>query len=134
MKKEIKIDGRKVVKTVGTGLKFAAGIGASKLTKDILNKAVSESISKNVFVQIGMYAVAGYVGSKAAEYIEGKVNGYIEIINLYVDTYADLKKNADENDKAVSESISKNVFVQIGMYAVAEKSLQRRIKSEANEK
>ena len=92
MKKEIKIDGRKVVKTVGTGLKFAAGIGASKLTKDILSKAVSESISKNVFVQIGMYAVSGYVGSKAAEYIEEKVDSYIELIDLYVGI-----KEADEN-------------------------------------
>ena len=92
MKKEIKIDGRKVVKAVGTGLKFAAGIGASKLTKDILSKAVSESISKNVFVQIGMYAVSGYVGSKAAEYIEEKVDSYIELIDLYVGI-----KEADEN-------------------------------------
>ena len=92
MKKEIKIDGRKVVKSVGIGLKFAAGIGASKLTKDILNKAVSESISKNVFVQIGMYAVAGYVGSKAAEYIGEKVDSYIELIDLYVGI-----KEADEN-------------------------------------
>ena len=105
MKKEIKIDGRKVVKSVGIGLKFAAGIGASKLTKDILNKAVSESISKNVFVQIGMYAVAGYVGSKAAEYIEGKVNGYIEIIDLYVD----IKKNADENDKVEIVDLSEEM-------------------------
>ena len=92
MKKEIKIDGRKVVKAVGTGLKFAAGVGASKLTKDILSKAVSESISKNVFVQIGMYAVSGYVGSKAAEYIEEKVDSYIELIDLYVGI-----KEADEN-------------------------------------
>jgi len=92
MKKEIKIDGRKVVKTVGTGLKFAAGIGASKLTKDILNKAVSEAISKNVFVQIGIYAVAGYVGSKAAEFIEEKIDVYIELIDLYVGI-----KEADEN-------------------------------------
>ena len=94
MKKEIKIDGRKVVKAVGTGLKFAAGIGASKLTKDILNKAVSESISKNVFVQIGMYAVAGYVGSKAAQFVEEKLDGYIELIDLYLDL-----KEADENAK-----------------------------------
>jgi len=90
MKKEI--NGRKVVKAVGTGLKFAAGVGASKLTKDILSKAVSESISKNVFVQIGMYAVSGYVGSKAAEYIEEKVDSYIELIDLYVGI-----KEADEN-------------------------------------
>ena len=92
MKKEIKIDGRKVIKTVGKGLQFAAGIGASKLTKDILSKAVSENISKNVFVQIGMYAVSGYVGSKAAEYIEEKVDSYIELIDLYVGI-----KEADEN-------------------------------------
>lgn len=105
MKKEIKIDGRKVIKTVGKGLQFAAAIGASKLTKDILSKAVSENISKNVFVQIGMYAVAGYVGSKAAEYIEGKVNGYIEIIDLYVD----LKKNADENDKVEIVDLSEEI-------------------------
>lgn len=92
MKTKIKVDGRKVVKTVGTGLKFAAGIGASKLTKDILNKAVSEDISKNVFVQIGIYAVAGYVGSKAAEFIEKKIDVYIELIDLYVGI-----KEADEN-------------------------------------
>ena len=36
MKKQIKIDGRKVIKTVGKGLQFAAAIGASKLTKDTL--------------------------------------------------------------------------------------------------
>ena len=99
MKKEIKIDGRKVVKAVGTGLKFAAGIGASKLTKDILSKAVSESISKNVFVQIGMYAVAGYVGSKASEFIEEKINGYIELIDLYVGI-VDLSEMEKENEKA----------------------------------
>ena len=99
MKKEIKVDGRKVVKAVGTGLKFAAGIGASKLTKDILNKAVSESISKNVFVQIGMYAVAGYVGSKAAEFIEEKVDTYIELIDLYVGI-VDLSEMEKENEKA----------------------------------
>lgn len=98
MKKEIKIDGRKVIKKVGKGLQFAAGIGASKLTKDILSKAVSESISKNVCVQIGMYAVAGYVGSKASEFIEEKINGYIELIDLY-----DNLKNEEmekENEKA----------------------------------
>lgn len=83
MKKEIKIDGRKVIKTVGKGLQFAAAIGASKLTKDILSKTVSENISKNVFVQIGMYGVAGYVGSKASEFIGEKINGYIELIDLY---------------------------------------------------
>ena len=99
MKKEIKIDGRKVVKVVGTGLKFAAGIGASKLTKDILSKAVSESISKNVFVQIGMYAVAGYVGSKAAEFIEEKIDMYIELIDLYVGI-VDLSEMEKENEKA----------------------------------
>ena len=99
MKKEIKIDGRKVAKTVGTGLKFAAGIGASKLTKDILRKAVSESISKNVFVQIGMYAVAGYVGSKAAEFIEEKIDAYIELIDLYVGI-VDLSEMEKENEKA----------------------------------
>lgn len=98
MKKEIKIDGRKVIKTVGKGLQFAAGIGASKLTKDILSKAVSENISKNVFVQIGMYGVAGYVGSKASEFIGEKINGYIELIDLY-----DNLKNEEmekENEKA----------------------------------
>ena len=92
MKTKIKVDGRKVVKTVGTGLKFAAGIGASKLTKDILNKAVSEDISKNVFVQIGIYAVAGYVGSKASEFIEEKFNSYIELIDMFVNA-----KKAEEN-------------------------------------
>ena len=92
MKKEIKIDGRKVIKTVGKGLQFAAGIGASKLTKDILSKAISENISKNLFVQIGMYGVAGYVGSKASEFIGEKINGYIELIDLYVGI-----KEADEN-------------------------------------
>ena len=110
MKKEIKIDGRKVVKTVGTGLKFAAGIGASKLTKDILNKAVSEGISKNVFVQIGIYAVAGYVGSKAAEFIGEKVDTYIELIDIYVKLkeasenaeveIVDLSEMEKENEKA----------------------------------
>ena len=98
MKKEIKIDGRKVIKTVGKGLQFAAGIGASKLTKDILSKAVSENISKNVFVQIGMYGVAGYVGSKASEFIGEKINEYIELIDLY-----DNLKNEEmekENGKA----------------------------------
>jgi len=98
MKKEIKIDGRKVIKTVGKGLQFAARIGASKLTKDILSKAVSENISKNLFVQIGMYGVAGYVGSKASEFIGEKINGYIELIDLY-----DNLKNEEmekENEKA----------------------------------
>ena len=98
MKKEIKIDGRKVIKTVGKGLQFAAGIGASKLTKDILSKAISENISKNLFVQIGMYGVAGYVGSKASEFIGEKINGYIELIDLY-----DNLKNEEmekENEKA----------------------------------
>ena len=95
---KIKIDGREVIKTVGKGLQFAAGIGASKLTKDILSKAVSENISKNVFVQIGMYAVAGYVGSKAGEFIEEKINKYIELFDLY-----DNLKNEEmekENEKA----------------------------------
>ena len=96
MKINVKVDGKKVVKSVGTGLKFAAGIGASKLTKDILNKAVSESISKNVFVQIGMYAVSGYVGSKASEYIEEKFNSYIELIDMFV--------NAKEAEENVEES------------------------------
>lgn len=98
MKKEIKIDGRKIAKAVGKGLQFAAAIGASKLTKDILSRAVSENISKNVFVQIGMYGVAGYVGSKAAEYIGEKVDSYIELIDLY-----DNLKNEEmekENEKA----------------------------------
>lgn len=98
MKKEIKIDERKVAKAVGTGLKFAAGIGASKVVKDILSKAVSENISKNVFVQIGMYAIAGYAGSKASEFIGEKINGYIEIFDLY-----DNLKNEEmekENEKA----------------------------------
>ena len=110
MKTKIKVDGVKVVKAVGTGLKFAAGIGASKLTKDILNKAVSESISKNVFVQIGMYAVAGYVGSKAAEFIGEKVDSYIDLIDLYVKLkeasenaeveIVDLSEMEKENEKA----------------------------------
>ena len=105
MKTKIKVDGVKVVKAVGTGLKFAAGIGASKLTKDILSKAVSESISKNVFVQIGMYAVAGYAGSKAAEFIGEKVDAYIELIDLYVkikeaNEIVDLSEMEKENEKA----------------------------------
>ena len=107
MKKEIKIDGRKVVKAVGTGLKFAAGIGASKLTKDILNKAVSESISKNVFVQIGMYAVSGYVGSKAAEFIEEKIDAYIELIDLYVGI-KEASENADLEIVDLSEMEKEN--------------------------
>ena len=110
MKKEIKIDGRKVIKTVGKGLQFAARIGASKLTKDILSKAVSENISKNLFVQIGMYGVAGYVGSKAAEFIEEKVDSYIDLIDLYVKLkeasenaeveIVDLSEMEKENEKA----------------------------------
>ena len=89
---KIKIDGREVVKAVGTGLKFAAGIGASKLTKDILEKAISENISKNGIVKLGVYAISGYVGSKASEYIEKKINSYIEIIDIFVNA-----KEAEEN-------------------------------------
>lgn len=100
MKKEIKIDGRKVIKTVGKGLQFAAAIGASKLTKDILSKAVSENISKNVFVQIGMYGVAGYVGSKASEFIGEKINGYIELIDLYDNLKNEEMEKENENEKA----------------------------------
>ena len=104
---KIKVDGVKVVKAVGTGLKFAAGIGASKLTKDILNKAVSESISKNVFVQIGMYAVSGYVGSKAAEFIEEKIDAYIELIDLYVGI-KEASENADLEIVDLSEMEKEN--------------------------
>ena len=89
---KIKIDGREIVKTFGTGFKIAAGIGASKLTKDILEKAISENISKNGLVQIGMYAVSGYVGSKASEFIEEKFNSYIELIDMFVNA-----KKAEEN-------------------------------------
>lgn len=96
MKTKIKVDGKKVIKTVGKGLQFAAGIGATKLTKDILSKAVSENISKNVFIQIGMYAISGYVGSKAADYIGEKINSYIEIIDIFV--------NAKEAEENVEES------------------------------
>jgi len=96
---KIKVDGRKVIKTVGKGLQFAAAIGASKVTKDILSKAVSESISKNVFIQIGIYGISGYVGSKAGEYIEEKINGYIELIDLY-----DNLKSAEEAETEKNES------------------------------
>lgn len=99
---KIKIDGREVIKTVGTGLKIAAGIGATAITKDVLGKAISENISKNVFVQIGMYAISGYVGSKAAEYIEEKINNYIEIVDIFVNA-----KEAEEKSEKSEETKEK---------------------------
>lgn len=103
---KIKVDGRKVAKAVGTGLKFAAGIGASKVTKDILSKAVSENISKNVFVQIGVYAIAGYVGSKAAEYIGEKVDSYIELIDIYVNLKSAEEAETEKNESEETPSFS----------------------------
>ena len=87
---KIKISGKEVVKGIGVGLKVAAGIGATKITKDILVRAVSENISDNVFVKIGVVVISAYVGSKASEFIEGTVDEFVDLIDLYVNVKSEV--------------------------------------------
>ena len=43
-----------------------------------------------------MYAISGYVGSKASEFIDEKINSYIEVFDLYSNLKTEQKVQEEE--------------------------------------